>query len=208
MKKSDAEAVILIHGLWMKGFELAYLYFRLWLQGYRVYLFHYSSIFKTPRQNSEKLFKFLRKIEPPVVHFVAHSLGGIVTLHLFEHFHVDKSGKVILLASPVNGSAAARHLINNRFMRLLLGKSVINGLAGNAPEWKYKRDTCVIAGIGGLGLGSMLANKVMGPQHDGTVNLEETTLNQADENHIVKRSHFTLLFSNQVVKHIVSFLKK
>jgi len=207
MKKNKNEAVILVHGLWMKGFELVYLQVRLWLQGYRVYIFRYQSVFKTPEQNSEKLFTFISRINEPVIHFVAHSLGGIVVMHLFNNHQAVKTGKVVMIGSPVKGSAAAYELNQNRYLKYILGKSIIKGLLGDAPEWKYKLKTCVIAGIDGFGLGTILTRNALREKNDGTVNLEETRLEHADESHVVSRSHFTLLFSNKVATKMLAFLQ-
>ena len=44
--------------------------------------------------------------------------------------------------------------------------------------------------------------------NDGTVNLSETYVEKADERHEVARNHFFLLFSNEVLKIILQFLKK
>lgn len=207
MKNNKNEAVVLIHGLWMKGFEQIYLYIRFWLQGYHVYLFRYSSIFKTPEENATQLSKFMHKVSEPEVHFIAHSLGGIIVSHFFDKAKVNKNGKVVMLASPLNGSAAAAYVAKNKFTGWLLGKSIIKGLLGDAPKWKYQRKTCVIAGVSGFGAGQLFAASVMKGKNDGTVNLNETGLILADESHEVAHSHFGILFSNEVVIKILNFLK-
>jgi len=202
----DKEAVVLVHGIWMIGLELLYLRFKLWRQGYRVYQFHYSSLIKTPEQNSQYLYQFSSKVNEPVIHFVAHSLGGIVVSHMLKNHEIDKAGKVVLIGSPVNGSAVAKHL-NKRFLfKYLLGKSNIKGLLGDGPRWLSKRPTCVIAGIKKLGVGMLLAGNKMQQQHDGTVNLSETEISQTDEVHVVPHSHFSMLWSFDVAEKIKKFL--
>ena len=112
-----------------------------------------------------------------------------------------------MLASPLNGSAVAKYVVKNRFTRWLLGKSIIKGLLGDAPKWKYQHKTCVIAGVKGFGVGRLFAASVMKDKNDGTVNLDETELTLAEESHEVAHSHFGILFSNDVVIKIVNFLK-
>lgn len=208
MNTNSKEVIILVHGLWMKGPELFYLRYKLMRQGYKVYQFHYSSIFKTPEENAIKLHQFVSAIDAPVIHFVAHSLGGIVVTHLFQHHEIKQSGKVVMIGTPLNGSAAAVHLSKNKYLRFLLGKSIINGLLGDAPKWSGKRKLCVIAGVKGLGAGQIFASHVMTEPNDGTVNLHETQLEKANESYEVPRSHFLLLISNDVVKIIIKFLVK
>ena len=204
----NKEAIILIHGLWMKGPELFYIRYKLWRQGYKVYQFHYSSLFKTVEENATKLYQFISTIDESVIHFVAHSFGGIVVNHLFQHHEIKKTGKVVMIATPLNGSAIAVYLSQRKYLKYLLGKSIIKGLLGDAPNWSYKREICVIAGTKGIGIGYFLANSALQVPNDGTVNLHETQLARANESHEVPRSHFLLLVSNEVVKIIVKFLSK
>ena len=208
MKTNEKEAVVLVHGLWMKGPELLYIRYKLWRQGYKVYQFHYSSIFKSPEENATKLYQFASSIEAPAIHFVAHSLGGIVINHLFQQYEIKQPGKVVMVGTPLNGSAVAIYLNKNIFLKYLLGKAVIKGLLGDAPKWNYKRKVCVIAGTQGMGAGKIFASKVMQRPNDGTVNLIETLIEQADESHEVPRSHFLLLVSKEVINISLNFLRK
>ena len=200
------EAVVLIHGIWMKGPELFYLRFKLWGQGYRVYQFHYPSLFKTPEQNAESLNKFVKKINEPIVHFVAHSLGGIVATHFLNNHTCNKIGKIVFIGTPINGSALATHLHKNVFLKYLLGKSVVKGVLEETPKWLSKRKLCVIAGTKKIGLGMLLARKEMQQENDGTVNLNETKIEAAQEFHVVPHSHFLMLWSRDVVEKIKAFL--
>jgi hypothetical protein len=202
------EAIVLVHGLWMKGPELLFIRYKLMRQGYTVLQFHYPSIFKSPEQNATSLYQFVTKIDAPVIHFVAHSLGGIVLSHFFANYKIKQPGKVVLLGSPLNGSAAAAHLYKNKLMKILLGKSVIKGLLGDAPKESIKREVCIIAGTKGPGAGQLFATRAMKKINDGTVNLDETLLETAAEFHQVPRSHFLLLVSNKVTNIIISFLRK
>ncbi len=204
----NKEVIILVHGLWMKGPELFYIRYKLWRQGYKVYQFHYASLFKTAEESATKLYQFVSTIDEPVIHFVAHSLGGIVVNHLFQHHEIKQTGKVVMIATPLNGSVVAAYLNKKKYLKYLLGKSVVNGLLGDAPNWSNKREVCVVAGTKGIGIGNLLANSVLQVPNDGTVNLHETQLENANESHEVPRSHFLLLVSNKVVKIIVKFLSK
>lgn len=202
------EAIVLVHGIWMTGIELVYLRLRFWMKGYHVYTFHYQSLLKSPAQSAAKLHRFILKINEPVVHFIAHSLGGIIVSHLFNQYPPVKAGKVVFLASPLNGSAVARYLASHKVLKFVLGKAVIKGLLGDAPRWESNHSTCVIAGAKNLGVGYLLAKDVMTHVNDGTVNLDETFLANADESHVVQHSHFSLLISNRVIEIINAFLLK
>ena len=80
------EAVVLVHGIWMSGIEMSLLRYRLQRCGYKTYQFHYASLRQTPAENAVALNRFLKKIKSTQIHLLAHSLGGIVLMHLFHRF--------------------------------------------------------------------------------------------------------------------------
>jgi len=140
------EAVVLVHGLWsVAGVDLLKLRHSLSAAGYECHTFNYHVWGKPPAKIAEKLHEFIEKIDAPVIHIVAHSFGGIITLHLFDQFPFMKQGRVVLLAAPVNGSAVGRRISANPMTRWMLGQSHVNGLSGDVPEWKGWRDIGVIA---------------------------------------------------------------
>ena len=200
------EAVVLVHGLWsVAGVDLLKLRHRLNNEGYECHAFNYHIWGKPPAEIAVKLNDFINKIDAPVVHIVAHSYGGIITMHLFDQFPFNKKGRVVLLASPVNGSAVAKRLKANPMTRWMLGQSHVNGLSGDVPEWKSWQDIGVIAGNIPIGLGLVTG----GPQlpHDGTVSVEETQLKGATDSIIVRESHLSILMSSQVATQVVIFLR-
>ncbi|HEB83337.1 MAG TPA: alpha/beta hydrolase, partial [Gammaproteobacteria bacterium] len=108
------EAVVLVHGLWsVGGVDLLKLKHSLSAAGYECHSFNYHVWGKPPAKIAEKLHAFIENIDAPVIHIVAHSFGGIVTLHLFDQFPFMKQGRVVLLAAPVNGSAVGRRISAN-----------------------------------------------------------------------------------------------
>ncbi len=140
------------------------------------------------------------------MHIVAHSFGGIITLHLFDQFPFNKKGRIVLLASPVNGSAVGKRINAHPMTRWMLGQSHVNGLSGDVPEWKGWQDIGVIAGNLPIGLGLVIAG---GPDlpHDGTVSVEETQLKGATDSIIVHESHLSILMSASVAEQVIIFLR-
>ena len=85
------EVVVLVHGIWVNGLEQSLLRHRLRRCGYDCRQFSYHSLLRTPAQNAERLQAVLQKIDADVVHFVAHSLGGVVLHHLFDRYPEQRS---------------------------------------------------------------------------------------------------------------------
>lgn len=203
--KSMKEAVILVHGIWMNGAEMWKLRKHLSAAGYVCHLFKYSSLRATPLQNAKELNRFAQSIDAPVKHFVCHSLGGLVLLHLFDQFPIQKPGRIVLLGTPVNGSTVAYRLHRIRLTRWLLGRSIENGLLGERPGWMKWRELGVIAGTMPLGVGLVIGG--LDVPNDGTVSVAETQLKGATDFVSFPVSHTGMLFSKDVATQVVTFLR-
>lgn len=201
------EAVVLIHGIWMTGFELLLLRYRLHRCGYRTYPFHYPSLRRTPADNAARLNRFLQKIPGDRIHLLAHSLGGIVLMHLFHTFPQQKSGRVVMLGTPARGSELARRFCDRRRLRPLLGHACEQGLLGGAPGWPEDRELGLIIGDRPIG---MLAQFFGGPlekPNDGTVRVAETRIEQARDVLRLPVTHFTMLANRRVATAACQFLR-
>lgn len=200
------EAIVLVHGLWSVGsVDLLKLRKHFTKAGYECHSFNYHVWGKPPADIAVKLHEFIEKIDAPIIHIVAHSFGGIITMHLFDQFPFAKKGRVVLMASPVNGSAVGRRIRANPMTRWMLGQSHVNGLSGDVPQWKGWQDVGVIAGDIPIGIGLITG----GPDlpHDGTVSVEETELKGAADSIIMRVSHSGMLMSTPVAQQVVIFLR-
>lgn len=199
------ESVVLVHGIWMTGAEMWRLRQLLTMAGYECHIFRYSSLRHTPEQNAERLDSFLQTLDSRVVHFVCHSFGGLILLHLFDRFLQKKPGRIVFLGVPVNGSEVAHRLNRYRATRWLLGRSVEHGLLGDRPDWLRWRELGVIAGTMPFGIGTLLGG-LYGP-NDGTVAVDETRLAGATDFITLPVGHFGLLYSERVAIQVVTFLR-
>lgn len=200
------EAVVLVHGIWVNGLEFWRLRRTLERAGYECHTFKYHVWGKPLAETAQRLYEFTEGIDAPVVHFVGHSLGGVVLMHLFDQFpFVTKDGRIVLLASPVNGSVVAKRLACLPLTRWALGQSLGNGLDGNVPKWKGWQKIGTIAGTLPLGMGLIVGGPSL--PHDGTVSVEETILKGATDGIILPVSHTGILISTDVATQVVTFLR-
>jgi pimeloyl-ACP methyl ester carboxylesterase len=199
------EAVVLIHGIWMTGLEMLPLQRRLRQEGLEAHIFHYHSLIWPPARNARLLNDYLRALDADIVHLVAHSLGGLVLLHLFDRNPEQKPGRVLMLGSPLQGSHVARKLSRYFFTRPLIGRSIERGLLGDAPRWKGQRKLIMIAGDRGFGVGSLVGG--LPRPNDGTVSLEETQSTAVNLHLRVPYSHFRMLVARNVLDTIVACLR-
>ena len=199
------EIVVLVHGLWMNGLDMSILSHRLEHAGYDTRRFSYRSVRAMPLQNAMDLNSFTGDIKAPVVHFLCHSLGGLVIRHLFHEYPDQRPGRIVTLGTPHQPSSTARSLVRYPPFRLLLGKSVVSGLLGKVPDWNGNRELGSIAGDMRLGMGMFTPNVVR--PNDGTVTVPETMLDGMKDHVVIHASHFGLLISRRAADQSVHFLE-
>lgn len=198
--------VLLIHGVLMNPLEMRFLGNQLKKLGFQVHYIFYQSVLKNSVQNAKVIHKKILKLNLPDLHIIAHSLGGIITMHLFDQFDDIPQGKVVMLGSPVNGSFVAQKVQKWPIISPLLSQSMPSALSGeNIPPWSCGRDWGMIAGTRNQGLG-LLTGGLPG-ENDGSVLMEET-LHPKQTDHIkVNTSHTGLLFSKEVAQLCNAFLQ-
>jgi pimeloyl-ACP methyl ester carboxylesterase len=202
---SANETIVLVHGLWMHGVAFSWMARQLRKKGYKVKLFSYRSVLRTPQENADRLARFIHTLSTPVVHLVGHSLGGIVLMHLLDRQVLLKPGRVVLLGTPICGSQVARNMSALPFMRsLLLGKSVYHGLLGGVPHFSGQRELGVVAGDLHYGIGRLFSFAKQ--SNDGTVFVRETQVPKARDSIELSVTHTSMVFSKEVVAQVVHFL--
>ncbi|TAM62003.1 MAG: alpha/beta hydrolase [Rhodanobacter sp.] len=202
-----SEHVILLHGLWMRGFALAMLHRRLIEAEFRVHRFDYMSVAATQQSILDRLRARMTELaaEADAVHLVGHSLGGLLALRACLDANELPPGRIVCLGSPLKGSAAARGFAGwGRGSEVLLGHNhelLRQGLA----RWDGPREVGMIAGRMPLGLGAVLGH--FEGEHDGTVAVEETRLPGLADHCVVEANHTGLLFSPEVARQTAQFLR-
>jgi hypothetical protein len=200
-------SVILVHGLWMSGFQLGVLKRHIEaVSSYRVVPFSYPTIKGSMADHVRSLLDFAHTQQSDELHFVGHSLGSLVVLRALQITDDLPPGRAVLLGPPCQGSLAAKGVARLPFGRAILGAAIHEECIECTPrEWSGRRDVGIVAGSMGMGLGRLFAN--LQSDHDGTVLVEETMLPGAKDHIVMHTSHTAMLFSTDVAKQAVSFLK-
>lgn len=198
--------VVLLHGLWMPGFVMAPLASRLAQRGFRTHVFDYASR-RTPIEvHADRLARFAREAanEAPV-HFVGHSLGGLVVLAALGRPDPPAAAGVVLLGTPARGCMAGRRLAGAAPGRWMLGESEPLWHEGRVSKWDRRAPLGVVAGSRpSFGLGRMLGR--LPGANDGVVRLEETEVDGMDDCILLPVGHTELIFSARVESQTAHFL--
>ena len=200
------ETVILVHGLWVRGWIMALLGRRLRRCGFHTIIFSYPSMRVPLSQNALLLSRFVAGIAAPRIHFVGHSLGGLLLLQMLAEHPEPRAGRVLLMGSPYHASYAASKLARITLGRWLIGRSMRQWLEQKAPACPQQHEVGSIAGCLSLGIGKLLGG--LPYPNDGVVAVEETRLPAASDHVVLNVSHTGMLFSAGVARQVCAFLRQ
>jgi pimeloyl-ACP methyl ester carboxylesterase len=200
------DAVVLVHGLWVHGLAMELMRRRVERCGYRALAYSYPSMRLTMAENVERLARYCRGLAAPRVHFVGHSLGGLIVLRALERAAGFTAGRVVLTGPPYGESFSARKLARWPGGRAALGRSMPQWLELPRPALDAGYEIGVIAGSLPIGIGRLVAPDLPRPS-DGVVSVAETRLPGMRDHIVLNVSHSGMLVSRAVAHQIVCFLR-
>lgn len=203
------ECVILLHGLARTQNSMQSLATALKAQGYVVINQGYDS----RSQNIEQLSKIylpkaLKLCGNNTIHFVTHSLGGIlVRYYLMEHT-IPNLGRVVMLGPPNKGSQVVDNMAN------FWGFKLINGPAGMQLGTSHKSLPNLIGPATfdlGIIAGSRTINFILSTQlpnpDDGKVSVENTKLKGMTDHIVLPVTHTFMMRNREVIMQVIYYLK-
>jgi pimeloyl-ACP methyl ester carboxylesterase len=206
--------VLYVHGLWMTGAEGLWLRRQLAMRGWRTRNFAWSSMCESLDAAALRCAGLIQRLaqQQGPVHVLGHSLGGLLVHRALEHCAKAPSpspdsavGHVVFLASPLQGSEAARWLARTGAGRLLLGRAGSALGETQVRRWTHSVPAAVIAGTRYAGPGRWLG--AVGPHSDGTVAVAETRLEGARLHRDLPVTHHGMLWSHAVADEVAAFLE-
>jgi pimeloyl-ACP methyl ester carboxylesterase len=200
-------AAVFVHGLWLTGAESLLMRRRLASShGYQCHSFTYRTVANSMEPVVERLAEFVSRIDADRVHFVGHSLGGLVLYRYFERVQDGPPGRVVFLGSPTVKSRTAEKVGRLPLLSSLIGRLVTEELvsASNTREWRSARELGCIAGTRPMGLGRFFAS--FDEECDGTIGVSETKLPGHKAHVTLPVSHMGMLASRAVAAQVGEFL--
>jgi len=200
-------AAVFVHGLWLTGAESVLLRRRLAVRhGLECHSFSYRTVGRAMSDVTAQLAAFVERIDADQVHFVGHSLGGLVLYRYFETAPCAKPGRVVFLGSPTVKSRTAERVGRLPLVSSLIGRMVHDELVWpqEPRAWRCPRELGLVAGTRPLGLGRFFAR--FEEDCDGTIGVSETKLPGHTAHVTLPVSHMGMLASAAVADQVGEFL--
>ena len=142
------------------------------------------------------------------IHFVTHSLGGILVRQFLSTNEIPELGRVVMMGPPNQGSAAVDELED------VPGFDWLNGPAGRQLG-KGEDSVPLALGPAEFELGIIAGNRTIDPitsavlenPDDGRVSVEDTKLDGMADFVVVNHSHAFMMRMQKTIEHTIKFLR-
>jgi pimeloyl-ACP methyl ester carboxylesterase len=210
---SGAEKVVLLHGFGRSDMSMLILNGALTEAGYDVHSLEYPSIEQPPEALVKIVAKEINnccKDSAETIHFVGHSLGGLLVRDYLGRHRPENLGHVVLIGSPNKGSELADADLGITAQETLLdwaGPSAQalhtgpDGYAASLPAPEYS--VGIIAGT----RGNHLSDKWLPTPNDGVVSVESARLDGMTDFIEVDITHWDMRRDPIVANLVIEFLR-
>jgi pimeloyl-ACP methyl ester carboxylesterase len=207
----QVDQVVLLHGLARSDRSMRPLAKRLAEAGFEVTNLDYPSTRMEPDALTALIDEVIEQCcvdETIAVHFVTHSLGGILVRAYLDENRPPNLGRVVMLAPPNKGSEIVDLLGDTWLFEKILGPTATQ--LGTSEESLPNR-----IGPPTYELGVIAGNKVLNPigawllsgQHDGTVSTESAKLEGMSSFLVLPENHSFIMNDPEVATEVIYFLR-
>ncbi|MGH8441485.1 MAG: esterase/lipase family protein [Nevskiaceae bacterium] len=206
-----ADCVVLLHGLGRSHLSMALLEFSLENSGYTVWNKGYPST----RDTVEKLAPVVgeaveacRAQRATKIHFVTHSMGGILVRAYFSDHQVPEAGRVVMLAPPNRGSEIVDAYRDRWWFKWVNGPAgqqlgtAADSLPNTLPPLKLE-----VGIVAGRRSSDPWFSELYDGDHDGKVSVVSTRLPEMKEQLVVDSGHTFMMNSPEVIRQVKAFLR-
>ena len=213
-KHTPKEYVILAHGLGRGDSSMWRMRQRFEDQGFGVCTLDYDTIGETVesvlQDTAQQMDLCLKNTSADSIHFVGHSLGGLVIrAYLQAHPELVKDprfGKAVLIGTPNKGSEIADHYDDSWLMEIGGGISEALTTGQKSLGQQLEQSHLQIGIIAGT-KSSAMTNKLFNGPNDGLVSVESTKLDNMQDFIAIKVGHAGMRYNEQVARQTLYFLR-
>lgn len=208
----NSETVVLLHGLGRTAKSMTYMEERLTDAGYAVFNYDYESRKSEIEYLVDDLQEFIEKCclqQETKLHFVTHSLGGILVRAVIAVKRPDNLGRVVMLSPPNKGSETVDYLKDYSLFKKIFGPASMQ--LGTDPD-SFPN----LLGPADFELGIITGDRTIDPisswiipgEDDGKVAIERTKIEGMTDFLVVPVSHAYIMQKPEAVDEVIHFLQQ
>ena len=209
----SSELVFVVHGLGRTKHSMGIMRRHLRKEGYRTVSFGYDSRKLSIEEAATKLraavSNELKQADAPEnIHFVTHSLGGILVRKVLADYHPPQIGRVVMISPPNHGSEIPDRLGGLKIFKKALGPAGLelgtgtNSVPNRLPPPDFELGVIT----GDRSLNPLFSGYIAG-KDDGKVSVESAKLKGMRDFLIVHSSHTWIMNRKEVREQTVYFLR-
>lgn len=205
------DGVVLLHGFGGAPIQMGLLGQRLRRAGYAIlnphYLSWHSPVDKIVDDLTPKIARFADQVSS--IHFVGHSMGGLIARAAIARQRPDNLGHVVTLGTPHGGSELADLLYRLRLHGPFLNR------AGRLLRTARRPGVTALLGAIDYPLGVIAGDRPLGgpfaslfftQPHDGLVSVAATHADGQTDHLVMHVEHMTMIYRAAVARQILHFL--
>jgi pimeloyl-ACP methyl ester carboxylesterase len=142
------------------------------------------------------------------IHFVTHSLGGILVRYAQSQDPIPDLGRVVMLGPPNQGSEVIDKMRNWPGMKSISGEAGMQlGTDEESIPSQLGPVDFELGIIAGTGTNNPFMSAMLPAEDDGKVTVARTKVEGMDDFTIVDDSHFSMMKSDSVIRAATRFLR-
>ncbi|MEW8052067.1 MAG: alpha/beta hydrolase [Candidatus Thiodiazotropha endolucinida] len=208
----QSECVILLHGMGRTSYSLNAIEEALVSRHYHVWNESYPSLTQSVEELSTPAIQaglaYCQGKQAQNIHFVTHSLGGIIVRYYLQDRQIDNLGRIVMLAPPNRGSEVADQMKDGFFYQTIMGPA---GQVLGTDEKSLPNSLKPIAGeigiIAGIKEGESWFLPEIPGDDDGKVAVERTKLPEMKDFLLVNVGHTFIMDDDEVIRQVLYFLQ-
>jgi pimeloyl-ACP methyl ester carboxylesterase len=154
------------------------------------------------------ILKLVREQSQSPIHFVTHSMGGIIVRYYLKHHNMHNLGRVVMVSPPNQGS---------ELVDLLKDQAVLERIYGPAAAQLSLEEGSLVQKLGPVDfeLGIIAGSKSFNPLYsallpgpdDGVVTVESMKLEGMNDFIVLPLSHGFILKNENTIAQVIHFLE-
>ncbi|MCJ7580609.1 MAG: alpha/beta fold hydrolase [Candidatus Aminicenantes bacterium] len=207
------ESVILLHGLFRSFHSLEKLERYLSEWGYRVINLDYPSTKQSIPDLADNILdtavQQCCQTSQEKIHFVTHSMGGIVVRYYLKHHDLPQLGRVVMLSPPNGGSELADFLKKSPLFNKTRGPAGLQlGTGAGSLPLELGPVDFELGIISGNRSFYLLNSALIPGPDDGIVSVERTKVEGMADFLLLPYSHTFIMQKEAVFEQVVHFLRE